>query len=183
MPTNIEVKARIRDFHRLQGLVEDLSDTPCEVIKQEDTFFDTPVGRLKLRILGPDLGQLIYYERENTSGPKRSDYIVSRTSEPASLKAALTAALGVRGIVRKRRLLYWVGNTRVHLDEVEGLGSYMELEVVLNDGQNVEQGESVAAELMQKLGVEKADLVERAYIDLVESRTAQGLSRTKSDVE
>lgn len=183
MPTNIEIKARVRDFHRLQGLAEDLSDTPCEVIEQEDTFFHTPMGRLKLRVLGPGLGQLIYYERGDTSGPTRSDYIVSRTSEPASLKAALSGALEVRGTVHKRRLLYWVGNTRVHLDEVEGLGSYMELEVVLDVGQTVAQGERIAAELMEKLGVSKADLVQGAYIDLIESQAAGSLSWGQADVE
>ena len=177
MPTNIEIKARVRDLRALQAIAENLSDTPCEVIEQQDTFFHTPAGRLKLRVLGPDLGQLIYYERGDTSGPKRSDYIVSRTSEPASLKAALSGALEVRGTVRKRRLLYWVGNTRVHLDEVEGLGSYMELEVVLGEDQPVDQGERIAAELMRKLGVSRTDLVEGAYIDLLESQATGRLSQ------
>lgn len=148
---------------------------------QEDTFFNTPVGRLKLRVLARDLGQLIYYEREDTSGPKRSNYIISRTSEPASLKVALSAAVGVRGIVRKRRLLYWVGNTRIHLDEVEGLGSYMELEVVLDGDQSVEEGQSIATELMEKLGVAEADLVKEAYIDLVERQTTEDLSHERAD--
>jgi predicted adenylyl cyclase CyaB len=170
MATNLEIKARIRDFDKVRGLVEQLSDRPCEMIQQEDTFFYTSNGRLKLRTLAPDRGELIYYKRENSSGPRQSHYLKSTTTNPNSLKAVLSAALGVRGVVRKQRLLYKVGNTRIHLDEVNGLGSFLELEVVLSPGQTTEQGEATASELMMKLGIQKADLVDVAYIDLLESR-------------
>ena len=167
MATNIEIKARIQDPDRLRELVEKLCDTPGEVLLQEDTFFHTPRGRLKLRVLAPDRGQLIYYERENASGPKPSNYNISPTSDPDSLKTVLSAGLGVRGVVRKRRLVYVVGNTRIHLDEVEGLGSFLELEVVLSPGESPEAGKSMATELMGKLGIQESDLIEVAYIDLV----------------
>ena len=170
MATNIEIKATIKDFATVKQLVEKLSDTPCEVIRQEDTFFHTPNGRLKLRIRdsASDSGLLIYYDRENRSGPKQSNYIISLTSDPVSLKTILSNALGIRGVVRKQRLLYRVGNTRIHLDEVEGLGSFLELEVELSPGHSQEQGEATAINLMTKLGVEQTDLIEGAYIDLLE---------------
>jgi predicted adenylyl cyclase CyaB len=176
MATNVEIKARVGDPDKLQGLVEALSDTPVTVIPQEDVFFYTPGGRLKLRVLAPDSGQLIYYERQDASGPKQSNYMISYTGEPDTLQAVLAGALRVRGIVRKQRLLYMVGNTRVHLDEVEGLGSFMELEVVLGPGQSEEEGQAIATELMQKLEINGTDLIEVAYIDLLEAGAADQMA-------
>jgi len=170
MPTNIEIKARVRDFALLRKNAEALSDTPVQVIPQEDTFFNTPRGRLKLRQLGPQQGQLVYYERSDAAGPKRSDYLLAGTADSSALKAALTAALGVRGVVRKTRYLYMVGQTRVHLDEVEGLGQFMELEVVLRPGQSDAEGQDIADDLMKKLGVSESELLEGAYMDLVEQQ-------------
>jgi predicted adenylyl cyclase CyaB len=168
LPANIEIKAKVRNFADLRRRAEDLSDTSMEVIPQEDTFFNTPHGRLKLRQLAPDRGQLVYYERSDSAGPKRSDYLIAETPDPASLKAALTAALGVRGVVRKTRFLYLVGQTRVHLDDVEGLGHFMELEVVMRPGQTDQEGQAIADDLMVKLGIEPTDLLEGAYMDLME---------------
>jgi predicted adenylyl cyclase CyaB len=176
MATNIEIKATIKDFDKLKQIVEKFSDTPCEVSRQEDTFFHTPNGRLKLRIRNsaPDCGLLIYYDREDRSGPKQSNYIISFTSDPVLLKTILSNALGVRGIVRKQRLLYRVGNTRIHLDEVERLGSFLEFEVELSSGHSPKQGKATAMKLMKKLGIEKTDLIERAYIDLLEELYLEG---------
>ena len=88
----------------------------------------------------------------NTAGPKRSDYLIVETSDPSTLKATLTAALGVRGVVRKTRRLYLVGQTRVHLDEVEGLGQFMELEVVLRPEQSNAEGQAIADGFNGKTG-------------------------------
>jgi predicted adenylyl cyclase CyaB len=140
------------------------------MIAQEDVFFNTPHGRLKLRILSPERAQLIYYERRDQSGPKRSDYQLIHTDDPAGLRALLSRAYGVRGVVRKQRCLYMIGQTRVHLDEVEGLGQFLELEVVLEAGQSDADGQAVAEGLMHKLGVQPEDLLEDAYMDMVERR-------------
>jgi adenylate cyclase class IV len=83
MPSNIEIKARLRDFDDIRRRAEELSDAPGEIIPQEDTFFNTLQGRLKLRVLSKDEGQLIYYTRPDQEGPKRSDYHISRTSSKA----------------------------------------------------------------------------------------------------
>jgi predicted adenylyl cyclase CyaB len=170
MPANIEIKARASDFAGLRKRTEALSDTPAQVIPQEDTFFNTSKGRLKLRQLAPDHGQLVYYERTDASGPKRSNYSIFETSDPDSLKTALSLALGVRGVVRKKRTLFLVGQTRVHLDEVEGLGDFMELEVVLHPGQSDAEGQAIARDLMTRLGVAENDLLESAYMDLLEGK-------------
>ena len=172
MPANIEIKARARDFTALRSRAESLSDTPVQLIPQEDTFFHTPRGRLKLRQLAPDRAQLVYYERPAQDGPKRSTYHIFETGDPQNLKTALSLALGVRGIVRKTRLLYLIGQTRLHLDEVEGLGQFMELEVVLRPDQTDAEGQAIAADLMTRLGVGEDDLLKVAYMDLIEAKLA-----------
>ena len=169
MPANIEIKARVKDFSSLKVRAESLSDTPLQVIPQEDTFFNVPKGRLKLRELAPDLAQLVWYARANDSGPKRSDYQIYETSDPESLKSILALALGVRGVVRKTRYLYLVGQVRIHLDDVEGLGYFMELEVVMQPGQSDAEGQIIAEDLMKKLGIDSADLLDSAYMDLIET--------------
>jgi predicted adenylyl cyclase CyaB len=169
MPSNIEIKAHVRDFDEIRRRAEQLSNTPVEVIPQEDTFFNVSQGRLKLRVLSENKGQLIYYTRPDQDGPKRSDYHISLISDPENLKRVLELAYGIRGIVRKTRYLYLVDQTRVHLDEVEGLGQFMELEVVMQEGQSDAEGQLIAEGLMAVLGVERSDLLEGAYMDLLES--------------
>jgi len=168
MPINIEIKARVHDLDGLRARAEALSDTPVQVILQEDTFFNTSKGRLKLRLLQPDQAQLVYYERPDQDGPKRSNYHIYETSDPQGLKTALRMALGIRGIVRKTRYLYLAGQTRIHLDDVEDLGQFMELEVVLREGQSDAEGQAIAEDLMTRLGVREEDLLEGAYMDLLE---------------
>jgi predicted adenylyl cyclase CyaB len=170
MPANIEIKARARNYADLRRRAEALSDTPAQVIPQEDTFFNIPRGRLKLRQLAPDHAQLVFYERTDTSGPKRSNYHIYETDNPDALKTTLSLALGVRGVVRKNRTLYLVGQTRLHLDEVEGLGEFVELEVVLRPGQSDLEGQQIARELMTRLAIREQDLLEGAYMDMLEGR-------------
>lgn len=169
MPTNIEIKARVRDFDEIRQRAEKLSDTALQIIHQEDTFFNSEKGRLKLRLLAADRAQLIYYLRSDQEGPKRSDYHIFETPDPENLKRVLELAYGIRGVVRKTRYLYIVGQTRVHLDDVEGLGHFMELEVVMQEAQSDAVGQKIAEGLMSSLGVEKSDLLEGAYMDLIES--------------
>ena len=168
MPSNIEIKARVRDFDQIRRRAEKLTDAPLEIIQQEDTFFNVPHGRLKLRALDSKRAQLIYYTRRDQDGPKRSDYEIFETDDPDQLKSVLAAAYGMRGVVKKTRYLYLVGQTRVHLDDVEGLGQFMELEVVLREGQSDAEGEKIADALMTSLGVERSDLLDGAYMDMIE---------------
>ena len=168
MPANIEIKARARDFNGIRSRAAALSEALEQVVPQSDTFFFTNHGRLKLRELEREQAQLIYYERADQGGPKRSDYHIFETVDPENLKTTLSLALGIRGTIRKTRYLYLVGQTRVHLDDVEGIGQFMELEVVLGPGQTDEEGQAIAEDLMSKLGVDQSDLLEGAYIDLIE---------------
>ena len=172
MPSNIEIKAHARNFEEIKSRAQKLSDVPVQVISQEDTFFNTARGRLKLRVLA-DHAQLIYYTRPDQEGPKRSDYHITRSTDPENLKRVLELAYGIRGVVKKTRYLYLVGQTRLHLDDVEGLGQFMELEVVMAEGQSDAEGQAIAEGLMSVLGVESGDLIDGAYMDLLEKPSAR----------
>lgn len=178
MPRNIEIKARVNSLAEVEQQTQPLAQHGPVLIAQEDIFFNVPQGRLKLRKFDATHGELIYYEREDTLEPKESFYLRSATAEPDALAETLKAALGLRGVVRKQRTLYLVGQTRVHLDRVEGLGDFVELEVVLGEGQSVEEGVQVAQALMQALGIRADGLITGAYIDLLEAqeqaKTADG---------
>lgn len=167
MPSNIEIKARTQNYNGLRDRLSVICGCPPESLLQEDTFFNSPDGRLKLRVLQSGPAQLIHYVRPDRQGPKRSNYRVFETNDPENLKTVLSRTLGVRGVVRKERLLYLVGQTRVHLDKVEGLGHFVELEVVLGSGQSDDEGQAIARDLMARLDIREEDLLERAYIDML----------------
>ncbi|KAJ6651546.1 hypothetical protein lerEdw1_020881 [Lerista edwardsae] len=167
MPANVEIKARVRDLTQLVSNAERLSSSPGQVIVQTDMFFPVPHGRLKLRDFRDGQGQLIFYDRPDSEGPKLSQYAIVPTNDPAGLGAVLSQALGVQGTVKKERRVYMVGQTRVHVDRVEGLGDFMELEVVLQEQQKAQDGEQVARQLMEELGVKEEDLLPGAYLDLL----------------
>lgn len=168
MPENIELKARAADWDRQIEAARALSDAG-EELEQEDSFFPCARGRLKLRELGPGRGaQLIFYSRPDRAGPKSSEYDISPVADPATMRALLGKALGLGRVVRKRRSLLLVGQTRVHFDAVEGLGRFIELEVCLRPGQSRDEGAAIARGLMERLGIADADLIEGAYTDLLE---------------
>jgi len=168
MPTNIEFKARIHDFAAASDTAGALAGSPPRIIMQEDVFFQCAKGRLKLRILDERQGELIHYLRDDVSGPKQSLYTVVPTSAPHELRLLLAAALGETIVVRKTRTLYLIGSTRIHLDKVERLGEFMEVEVALEEGQPAEHGEEIAAGILRRFGIRDSDLVATAYADLIE---------------
>lgn len=170
MARNTEIKARLPDLDALNALARRVAPLatagPTEIV-QDDTFFASPNGRLKLRDFGDGRGELIFYQRADQTGPKTSFYRITTTAEPDRLREVLTLAHGQTGRVIKRRTLWLVGRTRVHLDRVEGLGTFMELEVVLREDEPAEAGEQEARGLMQQLGITPGQLIDRAYVDLL----------------
>lgn len=172
MPTNIELKARAHDVAKLIEAATRLSDSPPVRLDQDDTFFATRSGRLKLRVIGSTdgggrRGELIFYRRADAPGPRESAYIIASAPEPDSLRDILATALGIAGRVRKRRTLYLAGQTRIHIDDVEGLGAFVELETVLRPGQRNEEGAAITGRVAAALGIQETDLVDRAYVDLL----------------
>ena len=190
MPTNVEIKARVADPADLAGRLAALGTMPADVLVQHDTFFACPRGRLKLREMssafagatgagstgarsagtGSKRAELIWYERPDTPGSKCSRYHITPVADAGSLRRTLGSALGTTHVVEKTRSLYLVGQTRIHLDAVVGLGTFVELEVVLRDGQTADEGHAIAAEWMARLGIAPADLLAGAYADMLPAR-------------
>lgn len=169
MPANVEIKARIDSVDTLLPRATALADADehPQLIHQDDTFFKVPNGRLKLRVFSDGAGELIHYRRADAEGPKVSDYVITPAAEPDSLREALERACGVLGRVVKHRVLVLAGQTRIHLDHVEGLGDFLELEVVLREGQGEAEGTEIARGLLDALGVPSSALISGAYLDLL----------------
>ena len=170
MPSNIEIKARLDNWEVTWAKVEALAETECEIIKQEDIFFHVPNGRLKLRLFENGSADLIQYHRNDTRKAKQSTYTIFKTTQPDNLQQALTDALGVRVIVRKTRFLFLTGQTRIHLDRVDNLGEFLELEVVLQSDQSISDGQTIANHIMAKLDIKTDQLIDVAYADLLLSK-------------
>ena len=167
MPRNIEIKARISSVEALVPKVRLIADQGPWEIAQHDTYFACAGGRLKLRTLADNAGELIYYRRDNRRSPRESFYLRSPTTAPEALRSLLTEALGQVGRVEKLRTLFLRGRTRIHLDKVTGLGDFLELEVVLPEDEPPAAGIGEANELLRQLGVDSSQLIEGSYLDLL----------------
>jgi predicted adenylyl cyclase CyaB len=170
MPRNIEIKASIDSVEAIFPRVAAIADEGPTELVQDDTFFTCANGRLKLRVCSETEGELIFYRRADQSGPKESHYLRSATASPGSLREALAQAYGLAGRVRKRRILFIAGRTRIHLDHVENLGTFLELEVMLRDDEPAARGVEEAQVLMNRLGVDPSRLVEGSYVDLLAAK-------------
>jgi predicted adenylyl cyclase CyaB len=173
MARNIEIKARIESVEAMRTKAAALANQGPIDLLQDDTFFMCERGRLKLRACSANEGQLIFYQRSNQTGPKESFFLIAPTSSPDTLREALSLAYGQAGRVRKHRTLYLVGRTRVHLDRVEELGHFLELEVVLSEGEQSASGVEEAHKLMAALGIAPTQLIEGAYVDLLAQKHAE----------
>ncbi len=171
MPRNIEIKARIDSVQALLSRAQAVAGGAPEVIEQDDTFFAVPQGRLKLRQFADGSAELIHYHRPDADQARASDYVRVAVPDPAALREALARACGELGRVQKRRWLLRAGATRIHLDQVAGLGDFTELEVVLSAGQSDADGAAIAERLMHELGLAEAPRVAVAYLDLLRLRT------------
>ncbi|RMC22792.1 hypothetical protein DUI87_00203 [Hirundo rustica rustica] len=138
---------------------------------QREALIDGPAEPMDGR------GELIFYERPDSAGPKLSSFTITPTADPEGLQAVLAQSLGTLGTVTKERLLLLLGQTRLHLDRVQGLGDFLELEVVLRPEQSVEDGQRLARELLRDLGIGERDLVCGAYLDLLLARDSAGTGR------
>ena len=170
MSSNLEIKARVADAAALRALALPLATERLGVDMQTDTYFRVPRGRLKLRESSLSGAQLIPYQRPDRQAAKRSDYLVIPVEDPQTLRALLGDILGVQALVRKRREILLHHNVRIHLDEVEGLGSFMELEAVYDGSAAAEVAErQKVVRLCAQLGVAQADLIDTSYEALISS--------------
>ena len=176
MPENIEIKAALRDIGAARQTAIRLSGGNADILHQEDVFFRCEGARLKLRILGPHSGELIRYERCDLAAARVSKYLIARTDDPEILRSILTETLGTIGVVKKTRELFLVGQTRIHLDKVDGLGDFLELEVVMRPGQNESEAHATVRDLLSEFCIDQTQLLAGAYIDLLRRSTANCFS-------
>jgi predicted adenylyl cyclase CyaB len=167
MARNIEIKARIGDVSDVILRVAAIAESGPFEMEQDDTFFCCGNGRLKLRVLSEAHAELIYYRRADQTGPKESYYHITPTMDPDGLRESLRMAYGISGRVVKHRTLFMIGRTRVHIDRVEGLGDFMELEVMLRNEEQAGEGMQEATLLMHSLGISEESLIDCAYIDML----------------
>jgi adenylate cyclase class 2 len=171
MPTlpcrNIELKARLADLGAARAIAKRLATAHLGTMTQVDTYFRCTHGRLKLREIDESMSQLVSYCRADEATAKASDYRVVEVTGCDGLKQALAEALGVWKVVRKRREVFLYENLRIHLDEVEGLGTFLEFEAVLSADRDEVAGRAQIAQLSRRFGISQGDLVRASYSDLL----------------
>lgn len=172
MHLNIEIKARCSDPDQIRSILESLGAEHRGLDHQVDTYFNAQHGRLKLRD-GDIENCLVFYERGDQSGPKESKVVLYQTPPGSSLKDALAGSLGVLVVVDKQRDIYFVDNVKFHVDSVDGLGSFCEIEAIDATGHiGRERLLQQCQHYMEVLGIEEEDLVTCSYSDLLLNRKA-----------
>jgi len=167
MARNLELKARLLDLALARQVAARLSGGAPQVLEQVDTYFLCRQGRLKLRQESGSTAHLVAYARPDHSDARLSDYRLVPVADAAGLKEALVATVGLWGEVRKRRELTLVENVRIHLDQVAGLGDYLEFEAVFQAPGDEQRAAAQLAELSRHFGIQPADLVAGSYSDLL----------------
>ena len=167
MPLNVEIKARTNRGAEIRQILENHQARFVGEDHQIDTYFNVPIGRLKLRE-GNIENALIHYKRSNQSGPKTSEVLLYKSKPESTLKAILETALGVKGVVDKLRAIYFIENVKFHVDTVQELGSFVEIEAIDREG-SIGQAELLqqCQHYMQVLGIAQEDLVAVSYSDLL----------------
>jgi len=164
---NVEIKAgctdpsSIRQYLILNGAEFKGLD------EQTDTYFNVPNGRLKLRE-GNIENNLIYYERTNQAGPKNSRFNLVKIEDAAGLKEVLTKSIGIKVVVKKKREIYYIHNVKFHIDEVPGLGSFVEIEAgnILAD-LSQEQLKEQCNFYLDEFGIKATDIIDVSYSDML----------------
>lgn len=163
---NIELKARIGSLDAARAVCRQIAAFTAQE-QQTDTYFVCPRGRLKLRERGPEPAQLVSYARADATTPRASDYWLVPVPDPAALKGALAAALGLLVVVEKEREVFLYRNVRIHLDRVAGLGEFIEFEAVLSPGDDEFAAAVLVGELAERLGLNSVDRIDGSYSDLL----------------
>ena len=165
---NIEIKSPLTDRPGTEERLRSLGAKHEWTRRQVDTFFNSPSGWLKLREAEGCQAELISYRRSvEDSGPRESDYHILRIDEASELLSVLESSLGSLGRVEKRRALWIHRNTRIHLDRVEGLGDFLELETVLA-GIDSAEGTAESEEVIHLLKLDRKSFISVPYLELLQ---------------
>jgi len=168
MYLNIEIKAKCSHPDKIRQYLKDNNADYKGTDHQCDTYFIVPNGRLKLR-QGNIENNLIFYEREDMAGPKSSSFSLVKIPDAEKLKATLQQALGIWKIVNKVREIYFIGNVKFHIDKVEGIGSFVEIEAgnLTMPGMKKEQLQEQCAFYLNAFDIKEEDLMTNSYSDMI----------------
>ncbi len=162
---NFEFKAHLYDEAHVRATLKRLRARFLGTDRQVDTYFRVPSGRLKIRE-GRLENSLIYYRRTNSARARRSTVEMMLLPRRNSVRAILSAALGVLAVVDKRREIYFVGNVKIHLDRVRGLGTFLEVEAMTRSG-DIKKVRAQAVKFQKHFAISPGDIVPQSYSDLI----------------
>ena len=165
---NVEIKAKCFHPEKVEAFLLNNNATFKGTDLQKDIYFNVPEGRLKLR-QGNIENNLIFYKRNNQKGPKQSDFHLVPVPEPARLESLLTEALGIKVTVEKKRKIFYLANIKIHLDEVPGLGNFVEIEAsnIAAPEITLEELHTQCKDLMQHFNIREEDLIANSYSDML----------------
>ena len=169
---NIELKARLAALEPAREVAQRLATERLPDQHQVDTYFACPNGRLKLREIDDQQAQLIWYDRPDQKDAKSCSYLLVSVDDSTALNEALTRAMGIRVVVEKHREIYLYHNVRIHLDQVDRLGVFLEFEAVLGPDADEADGHAKIAWLSDRLRLSDGDMLEGSYADLLETQAA-----------
>jgi predicted adenylyl cyclase CyaB len=164
MPVNLEIKARVTDLNSAKNTSLEIGAKYSGLLIQTDTYFNTKIGRLKLREIAGRGAELIYYNRDEATEKRISDFSIYHTQDPNLLKELISHSWGIRGVIQKQRYLYMLNNTRIHLDDVKILGYFMELEIPVLGERN--EAQNLLNFLLEKFNITESQMIRESYIDL-----------------
>jgi len=164
---NVEIKAKCPDHKHIRSVLNQHNAKFVGVDNQTDTYFNVNRGRLKLRE-GNVENALIFYERKDVEGPKKSNIELVKTQPDSEMKLLLSEALGVLIEVKKKREIYFIDNVKFHLDDLTALGKFVEIEAIDEDGSiGEEELDSQCKKYIELFGIKESDLIFNSYSDML----------------
>lgn len=164
MPINLEFKARLNSYENVKKVLNAIGAQQADVMFQKDTYFESKIGRLKLREINDNRSELIFYDRKESTDNRWSDYVIFNVDNPEILKSILAKSNRVMTTVSKKRELYLYKNSRIHIDKVENLGLFLEFEVLNNISK--EDSKKLLAFLIEKFKDCLGEVFQNSYSDL-----------------
>ncbi|ELU10441.1 hypothetical protein CAPTEDRAFT_131830, partial [Capitella teleta] len=171
----MEIRASLTDFDKFVSQAKILSNSDGKCMTHEDTYFNVPEGRLKLRVSKDSSGSsaaLIFYARSDENELSTSpDYNSNEVSHPEGLRETLRLAYGVLGTITKKRWTFIIDRVKLHADLIHGLGSFIKLEVGLTAQEGIDDGNQIVTDLVQRLGVQNMKILSGDYLELLSKKT------------
>ena len=165
----VELKAKVDNLTTIRNKLIQYGAEQVGVFHQIDTYYEVPNGRLKLREIEDKVdAELIYYERENVAGPKRSSVFILTIPSSRIFKQILERIMRIKTVVDKVRQIYFYKGIQIHLDTVEGLGSFIEFELItFQDSKQQKKDLHKLEKLREQLEIDCQRLERLSYSDLI----------------